>query len=206
MKETEQICIVDDDTDHCDAMRFLLDSEGYDVRTFSSATDFLNLLETVHCDCLILDFKMPGISGAELLEILKVKDFQAPVIFLTAHADLDMAIKIFKDGAIDLLKKPVDAGKLLKAIGEAIEKTQKFQRYSAGERDFASSKYRLLTQRELQVIELVALGLMNCQVASRLDLSERTIETHRANAYRKLGVSNLAQLRQVLSRVKSVNI
>lgn len=197
MPDKEIICIVDDDADHCDALGFLLDNEGYEVQTYSSANDFL-AVDHLRCDCLILDYKMPGINGMELLELLKIRGFTSPIIFLTAHADLDMAIKIFKDGANDLIQKPADSDKLLKAVGDAIEKFKIVHMHITGESGEAAEKLASLTNRERQVIDLVSMGLMNCQVASRLNLSERTVETHRANAYRKLGISNFAQLRKVL--------
>ncbi len=197
MPDKEIICIVDDDADHCDALGFLLDNEGYEVQTYSSANDFL-AVDHLRCDCLILDYKMPGINGMELLELLKIKGFTSPIIFLTAHADLDMAIKIFKDGANDLIQKPADSDKLLKAVGDAIAKFKSAHMNVTGESGEAAEKLDSLTNRERQVIDLVSMGLMNCQVASRLNLSERTVETHRANAYRKLGISNFAQLRKVL--------
>lgn len=197
MPDKEIICIVDDDADHCDALGFLLDNEGYEVQTYSSANDFL-AVDHLRCDCLILDYKMPGINGMELLELLKIRGFTSPIIFLTAHADLDMAIKIFKDGANDLIQKPADSDKLLKAVGDAIEKFKIVHMHIIGESGEAAEKLASLTNRERQVIDLVSMGLMNCQVASRLNLSERTVETHRANAYRKLGISNFAQLRKVL--------
>lgn len=197
MPDKEIICIVDDDADHCDALGFLLDNEGYEVQTYSSANDFLAVYR-LRCDCLILDYKMPGINGMELLELLKIKGFTSPIIFLTAHADLDMAIKIFKDGANDLIQKPVDSDKLLKAVGDAIAKFKTAYMNVSGESGEAAEKLAALTNRERQVVDLVSMGLMNCQVASRLNLSERTVETHRANAYRKLGISNFAQLRKIL--------
>lgn len=202
MPERELICIVDDDKDHCDALSFLFDNEGYDVEVFNRAEDFLNAVNK-NCSCLILDFKMPGINGVELLELLKVKGFELPTVFLTAHADLDMAIKIFKKGAVDLLQKPIDADKLLQAVGEAIDKHPRSSATTTREAESAQRKLSCLTQRETQVLELVSMGLMNCQVASRLNLSERTIEAHRANAYRKLGISNLAQLRKLYAQSKA---
>ena len=201
MPDRELICIVDDDADHCDALRFLLENEGYQVKMYLRAEEYLNTGEK-DCDCLILDFKMPGINGVELLELLQARGLTPPTIFLTAHADLDMAIKIFKGGAHDLIQKPVDVVQLLQAVGETIEKHQKLLRSSSGSAESAQKQISCLTQREKQVLNLVSMGLMNCQVASRLNLSERTIETHRANAYRKLGISNLAQLRKLLMQSK----
>ncbi len=178
MPDRELICIVDDDADHCDALRFLLENEGYQVKMYLRAEEYLNTGEK-DCDCLILDFKMPGINGVELLELLQARGLTPPTIFLT-----------------------VDAVQLLQAVGETIEKHQKLLRSSSGSAESAQKQISCLTQREKQVLNLVSMGLMNCQVASRLNLSERTIETHRANAYRKLGISNLAQLRKLLMQSK----
>lgn len=147
----------------------------------------------------------PGLSDAarqwlEFQDILAHKGYRQPIIFLTAHADVDMAISAFRSGAADILKKPVSSEILLEAVERAVESDFAFR-----QKDFRIVRYQefydALTQREKQILNSVNAGLMNYQIAQRLGLSERTVETHRANAYKKVGVKDLQQLKEFLSHV-----
>lgn len=128
------------------------------------------------------------------------RGYRQPIIFLTAHADVDMAISAFRSGAADILKKPVSSEILLEAVERAVERDFAFR-----QKDFRIVRYQefydALTQREKQILNSVNAGLMNYQIAQRLGLSERTVETHRANAYKKVGVKDLQQLKEFLSHV-----
>lgn len=185
--------IVDDDADHCEALSFMLMTVGLKSRTYTSAADFLAEDDLSEQGCIVLDYLMPGLNGIELQELLVRRNCKRPVLFLTAHADVDMAISIFKKGANDLLKKPVDARQFLTAVTDAIERDAKASANRLSESEW-QRLYDSLTQREKQIASLVATGLMNSQVAKRLSVSERTVETHRANVYRKLGISSLSEL------------
>ena len=150
--------------------------------------------------CIILDYQMPLVNGLEFQDILAHRGYRQPIIFLTAHADVDMAISAFRSGAADILKKPVSSEILLEAVERAVESDFAFR-----QKDFRIVRYQefydALTQREKQILNSVNAGLMNYQIAQRLGLSERTVETHRANAYKKVGVKDLQQLKEFLSHV-----
>ena len=189
------IRVIDDDEDLLDAMDFMLRSEGWDVKTYNSATDFFSQDDVLISGCVILDYSMPGMDGLEVQKRLRELDYPHPVLFLTAHADVDMAISAFKRGADDLLRKPVAPAVLFAAVAQAVQKDNR----PAETQEHFQEKYSLLTEREAQILKLVNLGLMNRQIAERLGVSERTVEARRANGYRKLGVRTLAELAMFLS-------
>ena len=195
------IRIVDDNEAHGVALCFMLKTEGWQAVNYVSGEAFLKEDDPERPGCVVLDYQMPGINGVELQELMLRRGYTQPILFLTAHADVDMAITNFKKGADDLLKKPVNPEAFLTAIATAVEKDRK-QRKTAAPDAALAAKYESLTQRERQVVELVLMGLLNCQVAQRLNLSERTVETHRANVYRKLGVSNLNELRRLYGMMR----
>lgn len=192
--------IVDDNREHCEALCFMLQAEGWAAKAYESGEAFLKEDDPERPGCVVLDYRMPGISGAELQELMQRRGYAQPVLFLTAHADLDMAIRVFKKGAVDLLKKPVNPEEFLLAVGKAVERDRKRRCRLAPDGEEAR-RWAALTPRERQVVDLVLMGLLNCQVAQRLSLSERTVETHRANAYHKLGVSDLSELRKLRERL-----
>ena len=194
------IRLVDDDADLLEALGFMLRSEGWETRSYPTAKTFLESDNVDDPGCVILDYAMPEIDGLQLQEQLGKRNYPHPILFLTAHADVDMAIRAFKRGADDLLRKPIDAQELLAAVANAVEKDRHVDLEKA-ERE--KQLYASLTGRERQVLELVLLGLMNCQVAERLGLSERTVEVHRANGYRKLGVRTIAELGRLRARISS---
>ena len=194
------IRLVDDDADLLEALGFMLRSEGWETRSYPTAKTFLESANVDDPGCVILDYAMPEIDGLQLQEQLVKRNYPHPILFLTAHADVDMAIRAFKRGADDLLRKPIDAQELLAAVANAVEKDRHVDHEKA-ERE--KLLYETLTGRERQVLELVLLGLMNCQVAERLGLSERTVEVHRANGYRKLGVRTIAELGRLRARISS---
>lgn len=195
------IRIVDDDMDLLEGLAYMLEGEGWEVKTYPTSESFLVLDDSSRPGCLVLDYLMPKMNGVELQNHLKEKGFSHPIIFLTAHADLDMAISVFRKGADNLLKKPVDPQELIDAISEAIKK-------DSADRDKENLKdlnirYQALSTREKQVLELVKEGLTNFEIAERLGLSERTVESHRFHAYGKLGLKSKSteqtQLKEILS-------
>lgn len=193
------IRIIDDDEDLLDAMAFMLRSEGWDVETYNGAESFFLHDQAATPGCVILDYSMPGMDGLEIQKRLTELDYPHPLIFLTAHADVDMAISAFKRGADDLLRKPVAAAVLFSAVAKAVQKDL----HEGAANEHAKEKFALLTDREAQVLKLANLGLMNRQIAERLGLSERTVETHRANGYRKLGVRTLAELALMMTALRA---
>lgn len=199
-KEKAVIRIVDDDEGFGDAIRFMLKTDGWLVSYYSETETFLKKDDPDVPGCIILDYQMPLVNGLEFQDILAHKGYRQPIIFLTAHADVDMAISAFRSGAADILKKPVSSEILLEAVERAVERDFAFR-----QKDFRIVRYQefydALTQREKQILNSVNAGLMNYQIAQRLGLSERTVETHRANAYKKVGVKDLQQLKEFLSHV-----
>lgn len=199
-KEKAVIRIVDDDEGFGDAIRFMLKTDGWLVSYYSETGTFLKKDDLDVPGCIILDYQMPLVNGLEFHDILAHRGYRQPIIFLTAHADVDMAISAFRSGAADILKKPVSSEILLEAVERAVERDFAFR-----QKDFRIVRYQefydALTQREKQILNSVNAGLMNYQIAQRLGLSERTVETHRANAYKKVGVKDLQQLKEFLSHV-----
>lgn len=199
-KEKAVIRIVDDDEGFGDAIRFMLKTDGWLVSYYSETGTFLKKDDLDVPGCIILDYQMPLVNGLEFQDILAHRGYRQPIIFLTAHADVDMAISAFRSGAADILKKSVSSEILLEAVERAVESDFAFR-----QKDFRIVRYQefydALTQREKQILNSVNAGLMNYQIAQRLGLSERTVETHRANAYKKVGVKDLQQLKEFLSHV-----
>ena len=199
-KEKAVIRIVDDDEGFGDAIRFMLKTDGWLVSYYSETGTFLKKDDLDVPGCIILYYQMPLVNGLEFQDILAHRGYRQPIIFLTAHADVDMAISAFRSGAADILKKPVSSEILLEAVERAVERDFAFR-----QKDFRIVRYQefydALTQREKQILNSVNAGLMNYQIAQRLGLSERTVETHRANAYKKVGVKDLQQLKEFLSHV-----
>ena len=199
-KEKAVIRIVDDDEGFGDAIRFMLKTDGWLVSYYSETGTFLKKDDLDVPGCIILDYQMPLVNGLEFQDILAHRGYRQPIIFLTAHADVDMAISAFRSGAADILKKPVSSEILLEAVERAVERDFAFR-----QKDFRIVRYQefydALTQREKQILNSVNAGLMNYQIAQRLGLSERTVETHRANAYKKVGVKDLQQLKEFLPHV-----
>lgn len=197
------IRIVDDDLDLLEGLAYMLEGEGWKVKTYPTAESFLVLDDSSRPGCLVLDYLMPKMNGVELQNHLKEKGFSHPILFLTAHADLDMAISVFRKGADNLLKKPVDPQELIDAISEAIRKDSADP--SQENIEDLNKRYQSLSTREKQVLSLVKEGLTNFEIAERFGLSERTVESHRFHAYGKLGLKSKTteqnQLKEILSRL-----
>ena len=185
------IRIVDDVEPFADAICFLLLSKGLRAVVHASAEKFLEQDDPSVPGCLILDYQMPELNGIETQRKLLDKGWRWPVIFMTAHADVDMAITAFKQGACDLLQKPVAPDVLIAAVETSLEKVRAGMRHH---HDEVCGLFEGLTNRERQIVKLAAAGLANQQIADRLGISERTVEAHRSAAYRRLNVKCLEEL------------
>ena len=189
--------IVDDDDSLRDALRFVLETEGWRVADYRSANDFFRGDAPSVRGCVVMDVRMPGLTGIEAQAVMNERGFSLPVIFLTGHGDIDMAVNTLKAGAIDFLQKPVDDQRLLKTIENAVSHNLAQRR---GKREVTDFRNRLesLTQREREVIRMVAQGYSNKEVAREYGISEKTVQVHRGSAYRKLDLHNAAEIARLL--------
>lgn len=193
MENRATVFLVDDDPAVRDAVSLFLISKGYAVELFDSAQQFLDAYTDDAPGCLVLDIRMPGMSGLELQELLTARQINIPIIFISGHGDVPIAVRAFKAGALDFLEKPFDNHKLLKCIEMAI-KRDKERRDRQCERSEMMNRYRQLTPREQEVMVLVAEGKTNKDIARRLDISHRTVEIHRRRVMEKLGASSVSDL------------
>lgn len=194
MSETTPIIhVVDDDEAMRDSMTWLLEGEGYKVVCFDSAESFLKARHDQMRGCLVLDVRMPEMSGLELHEKLEFLGSQLPIIFVTGHGDVPMAVSALQRGACDFIEKPFNNEDILSRIRRALELDAEL---SARRQRVGAISHRLdqLTQREREVMQLVVAGKLNKQVADELNISMKTVEAHRARVMEKMGVRTLAEL------------
>ncbi len=192
------VFLVDDDEAIRDALGWLLQSRDLSCRSFPSAEAFLAQWNAELAGCLLLDIRMDGMSGLELFDRLLELGNRLPVIFLTGHGDVPMAVSSLKKGAFDFVEKPFDDNELVNRVLEAIALDSKRQ---AAEASSGSLKGRLesLTSREKQVMALILAGKFNKVIADELNISMRTVEVHRANLFEKMGVRTAVELSQLMS-------
>jgi two-component system response regulator FixJ len=200
MSETPAIVyVVDDDAAVRDSLRLLLKSVGLLCETFESATEFLDSLDGNGRACLVADIRMPGMSGLELQAELNKRQVHLPLIFITGHGDVPMAVDAMKAGALDFLQKPFRDQDLLDRINQALTEDQQWHEADE-ERGVIEERIATLTPREKQVMECVVRGDANKVIAFDLDVSQRTVEIHRARVMEKMGVRTLAELVRMASK------
>lgn len=187
------VFVVDDDAAVLDSLRFLIESVGLQVRTFSSADEFLAAYTPDQPGCLVLDIRMPGMSGLELQEQLAKRGYTLPVIIITAHGDVPSAVRAMHAGAVDFVSKPFNAQSLLDRVHQALAKDAQTRR-DAAVRAAIAAKVALLTPREREVMDLVVSGMSNKGIAAQLQLSAKTVETHRARVMEKMEAGSVAEL------------
>ena len=189
--------IVDDDPAVRDALQWLLKSRGVQSRTWGSADDFLSFASRELCGCLLLDVRMPGMSGIELFDRLRALNCRLPVIFLTGHGDVPMAVQALKDGAFDFIEKPYDDNALVDKVLAALEHDLK---RCASENSVLAVRQKLaqLTQREQEVMHLILAGKLNKVIADQLGIAMRTVEVHRSHIFEKMQVRSAVELSQAL--------
>ena len=192
-KPVPTIFVVDDDEGVRNSIRFLLKSVGLATRTLSSASEFLENYKPRQPGCLVLDVRMPGMSGLELQQQLNLRGAIIPVIFITGHGDVPMAVEAMQAGAFDFLQKPFRDQDLIDRIQRALEK-DRANRAVLDERAAIRQRLESLTPREREVLDMVASGKPNKIMASDLGVSQRTIEIHRARVMEKMAATSLAQL------------
>ncbi|HLS80892.1 MAG TPA: response regulator FixJ [Steroidobacter sp.] len=197
------IFIVDDDAAVRDALKLLLRSVGQAVETFGSAQEFLDAYSEDRPGCLVLDIRMPGMSGLELQQRLNEKHSILPIIFITGHGDVPMAVEAMQAGAVDFIQKPFRDQDLIDRINQALEKDSS-NRAALGERNDIRRRLETLTPREREVLDLVVHGKANKVIAGDLKLSQRTVEIHRARVMEKMQASSLAHLVRMVLEVGQV--
>jgi two-component system, LuxR family, response regulator FixJ len=193
MKKNPVIMVVDDDSGVRNAMRSLLKSVGLESALFASAQEFLTAYQPGQPGCLVLDIRMPGMSGLELQQQLNLRGAVIPVIFMTGHGDIPMAVEAMQHGAFDFLQKPFRDQDLLDRIQKAIVKDAE-QRQTLGEHERIRTHLESLTDREREVLDLMTQGKQNKVIAQDLGVSPRTIEIHRARVMEKMSAQSVAQL------------
>jgi two-component system response regulator FixJ len=196
--ERQRVIIVDDDEAVRDSMRAMLEADGFTVRCHATADGLLEEPVPSHA-CLVTDIRMPGMSGLELLEELHRRRINLPVIMVTGHADVPLAVRAMKAGALEFIEKPVAEGVLVAAIKSALKLRVQSQARDAEARA-AQQVLKSLTPREREILDMLVKGLANKMVAQQLGISHRTVELHRAHIVQKLNVKNLsAMVRLVLA-------
>jgi FixJ family two-component response regulator len=198
MKERQPIVfVVDDDEAVRSSLRLLLKSVGLAATALPSAQEFLATYDPQQPGCLVLDVRMPGMSGLELQQQLNLRGAIIPVIFITGHGDVPMAVEAMQHGAFDFLQKPFRDQDLIDRIQRALTK-DKQNRAELGERSRYRERLETLTPREREVLALVTSGKPNKVMAGDLGVSQRTVEIHRARVMEKMGVPSLAQLVRIM--------
>ena len=187
------IFVIDDDASIRKSLSRLLRSAGYTTETFASAEEFLGRNHFDGVGCILLDVKMPGLSGTDLQEELSKADYHMPIIFITGHGNIPMSVQAMKKGAVDFLTKPFNDKELLQAIEKAIEKDT----YAKAEYDETldiRKRIELLTPRENEILPYIITGMLNKQIASKLSIAEKTVKVHRGRIMEKLDVNSVAEL------------
>src|SRR5580692_298871 len=196
------VFVIDDDRMIREGMQSLIRSVGLRVETFASAQDFLMAKRPDAPACLILDVRMPGLSGLDLQHKLGDANIQIPIIFITGHGDIPMSVRAMKEGAYEFLTKPVRGQDLLDAVQKAIA-SDRVLRKERAEMSEIRARFDSLTPREKEVLDLVVAGLLNKQIADELGASELTIKTHRAHVMEKTHAESLAHLVRMAERLKA---
>ena len=187
------VLVIDDDHDVREGLKALLQSVNLDSRTYRSAPEFFRSKLPDQVSCLILDIRLPGLSGLDFQSELAKANVNIPIIFVTGYGDIPMSVKAMKAGAVEFLTKPVREQDLLDAVGMALDRDRR-RRKSEEQMQDLRGRFDSLSEREREVMGLVASGLMNKQAAAEIGISEVTVKVHRHNIMRKLGAKSLADL------------
>jgi len=195
------VFVVDDDEAFRRSVQWLLASVSLKVALFASARDFLRAVRPGQTGCLVTDVRMPGVSGLDLQRMMAQREIHLPVIVMTAHGDVDMAVRAMKEGAMDFLQKPFNDQVFLDLVQQAVDESVRAEQ---DRRRQAALRRRLeqLTPRERQVLDLIAEGKTNRAIADTLAISEKTVEAHRARVMDKTGARSLAELMKIVMALR----
>ena len=194
------VFVVDDDVGTRESLKNLIRSVGLRAETFASAQDFLRSTRPDAPSCLVLDVRLPGLSGLDLQKRMAEVEVAIPIVFISGHGDIPMSVQAMKAGAVEFLTKPFREQELLDAIQQALERDRNAREQRAEIAELRS-RYRLLTPREREVMALVVTGLLNKQVAGELGTSEASVKVHRQHVMEKMRAGSLAALVRMADRV-----
>lgn len=202
MDEQTHVALVDDDAAVSDALRDYLSHQGLQISCFETAEGFLAALDQqARFECVVSDVRMPGMSGLDLVRHLKTRGSAKPVILITGHGDVDMAVSAIKIGAFDFIEKPFDEARLLAAIHAALDERRQRDNEQGRSEDLRS-RFDSLSPRQGQVMELASSGLSNKEIAEQLNISPKTVENHRAWVMERMGARNLAELVRMAMQIR----
>jgi FixJ family two-component response regulator len=187
------VIIIDDDGDVRDAVSNLLRSVGLQTKLFASVADFLQWNGPDLPSCLVLDVRLPGLSGLDFQSELSKSNIQTPVVFMTGHGDIPMTVRAMKGGAVDFLAKPFRDQDMIDAVQAGLDRDRR-RRKNVSDTSRLKSAYDELTPREQEIMAMVSEGLMNKQIAGKIGVSEVTVKFHRGNVMRKMGAKSVAEL------------
>ena len=191
--DADIVHVVDDDEAMRDSMAFLLRAENFQVKTYADATDFLNALPQINAGCIVTDVRMPGMSGIELLQRLRELKVSLPVIVVSGHGDVPLAVEAMKTGALDFIEKPFDDEVFLRAVRMALS-THAVDSQREAQKATINSRLESLSNREREVLEGLVAGHPNKTIAYDLGISPRTVEIYRANVMEKMQAGSLSDL------------
>ena len=200
-ENNETVYVVEDDEAVRDSLELLLKSADHDVSTYPTANAFLEKYSEEMAGCIVLDIRMPGMDGMELQSRLNQKNSILPIIFVTGHGDVPMAVDAMKQGAVDFIQKPYREEDLLKKIEQALEQDRD-QRKTLGQKQEIQRRIDMLTPRESEIMDRMIAGQANKVIAIELEISQRTVEIHRSRVMHKMGTHSLAHLVRMVMSVK----
>ncbi|MAA64295.1 MAG: DNA-binding response regulator [Alteromonadaceae bacterium] len=200
-ENNETVYVVEDDEAVRDSLELLLKSADHDVSTYPTANAFLEKYSEEMAGCIVLDIRMPGMDGMELQRRLNQKNSILPIIFVTGHGDVPMAVDAMKQGAVDFIQKPYREEDLLKKIEQALEQDRD-QRKTLGQKQEIQRRIDMLTPRESEIMDRMIAGQANKVIAIELEISQRTVEIHRSRVMHKMGTHSLAHLVRMVMSVK----
>jgi two-component system response regulator FixJ len=203
MPDRLHVALIDDDAAVLDALRYYLARQSIRTSTFQAAREFLEALDRhEQFDCVVSDVRMPGMSGLDLMKHLNERGYAGPVILITGHGDVDMAVGAIKNGAFDFIEKPFDEARLLTSIRQGAERMRQ-NKSEAAEIDELQTRFDSLSARQREVMELAVAGLSSKEIGIRLNISPKTVENHRAWVMERIGARNVADLIRKAMKVRS---